>query len=67
MFLKSASIFGSLVVLIALVITLLKVVIGFVGFLAFAIKILILLAFLGVFASVGIMLYKTWKDKKSNS
>jgi hypothetical protein len=28
---------------------------------------LILLAFLGVFASVGIMLYKTWKDKKSNS
>jgi hypothetical protein len=67
MFLKAASIFGSIVVLIALVITLLKTIIGFVGFLAFAVKVLIILAFLGVFASVGILIYKTWKDKKKNT
>ena len=37
MFVKAASIFGSLVVLIALAIALMKTLIGFVGFLALAI------------------------------
>ena len=41
MFFKAASIVGSLLLVIALVIALLKALIGFVGFLAFAIKLII--------------------------
>ena len=64
MFFKAASIVGSLLVVIALVIALLKALIGFVGFLAFAIKLIIVLAFLTLFASVGFMLFRTWQQRQ---
>jgi hypothetical protein len=63
MFVKAASIVGSLLAILALVIVLLKTLIGFVGFLAFAVKLMILFAFLGLFAFVGCMLYKSWREK----
>ncbi len=64
MFFKAASIVGSLLVVIALVIALLKALIGFVGFLAFAIKLIIVLAFLALFCAVGFMLFRTWQQKQ---
>jgi hypothetical protein len=38
--------------------------IGFVGFLAFAIKLIIVLAFLALFAFVGMMLFRSWQHKQ---
>ena len=67
MFVKAASVFGSLLVLIALAITLMKTLIGFVGFLAFALKIVIVLAFIGVFAAVGFMILRAWQSKKNSN
>ncbi len=62
--LKAASVFGSLLVVIALVIALLKALIAFVGFVSLAIKIIIVLAFLALFAGVGFMVFRAWQDKK---
>lgn len=64
MFLKAASVLGSLMVVIALAITLLKALIGLVGFIAVALKIIIVLAFVAVFAAVGFMLFKAWQSKQ---
>ena len=67
LFVKGASIIGSLLVIIALVITLLKVLIGFVGFLAMAVKIIILLAFLFLLAGVGFMVLRTWQENRKRT
>ena len=63
MFLKGAGIIGSLLVLIAMVITLVKTLIGFIGFLSFAIKLIILFAFLALFIAVGLMILKSMKAR----
>jgi len=63
MFLKGAGIIGSLLVLIAMVITLVKTLIGFIGFLSFAIKLIILFAFLALFMAVGLMILKSMKAR----
>ena len=63
MFLKGAGIIGSLLVLIAMVITLVKTLIGFIGFLSFAIKLIILFAFLALFIAVGLMILKSIKAR----
>ncbi len=60
---KGASLLGGLLVVIALVITLLKTLIGFVGFLALALKIIIVIAFLFLLASVGFMVFRAWQSK----
>lgn len=64
--LKASSIIGSILVIIGLVIALLEAVIGFVGFLALAIKVLIVLVFLAVFASVGFLIFRTWQNRRTN-
>ena len=63
MFLKGAGIIGSLLVLIAMVNTLVKTLIGFIGFLSFAIKLIILFAFLALFIAVGLMILKSMKAR----
>jgi hypothetical protein len=65
-FMKGAGIVSSILVIIALVITLLKAVIGFVGFLALAVKILIVIVFIGVFASVAFLIFRAWQDRRRN-
>jgi len=67
MFVKAASIGGSILVLIALVIALLKSLIAFVGFISLAIKIIIVLAFLALFAAVGFMVLRAWQDRQKNA
>jgi hypothetical protein len=64
---KGAGVIGSLLVIIALVITLLKAVIGFVGFLALVVKIGLILAFLAVFAAVGFMILRSWQEHKKTA
>lgn len=66
-FIKGAGIVSSILVIIALVITLLKALVSFVGFLALAIKILIVIVFIGVFASVGFMIFRAWQDRQRNA
>jgi uncharacterized protein YqhQ len=51
--LKAAGKWGSVFVILALVISLLKQIIAFIGFLTFAIKILVVLAFIALFLGVG--------------
>lgn len=57
---------GSLLVLLALVIALVKQIIAFIGFLTFAIKAVIVLAFVALILAVGIMIFKAWsKNRRS--
>lgn len=57
---------GSLLALIALVIALVKSLIAFVGFLTFAIKAIIVLAFIIVIVGVGFLILKAWNSSKSH-
>ena len=62
--LKAAGVGGSILVMIALVITLLKALVGFVGFISLAIKIVIVLAFLAVFAGVGFLIFRGYQNSR---
>ncbi|HSI88357.1 MAG TPA: hypothetical protein VK918_04820 [Pyrinomonadaceae bacterium] len=55
---KAAGKWGSILVIITLVITLLKQLIALIGFLTGAIKLLIILAFVAVIVGVGFLILK---------
>lgn len=63
--LKAAGIGGSILVLIALAIALLTKLIAFIGFITWAVKVLIVVVFIVVIASVGFMLLKSWQAKRN--
>ena len=63
-FLRAAGWGGSLLIIIALIITLLKQMIAFIGFVTFAIKIVVILAFAAVIIFVGLMILKGFKEKR---
>ena len=64
--LRAAGWGGSLLVIIALIITLLKQLIAFIGFITFAFKILIILAFAAVFVAVGLLVLKGFKNSRKH-
>jgi hypothetical protein len=64
MFLKAAGIGGSILVILALVIYLLKTIIAFVAFLTGAIKIMIVLAFVFMLVGVGFMVLRGLSDRR---
>lgn len=64
MLLKAAGIGGSLLVVIALVIALLKTVISFIAFLTGAVKLLIILVFIALIVGIGYMLLKSWNESR---
>ena len=64
LWLKAAGKWGSILVIITLVITLLKQLIAFIGFLTFAIKILVVLAFVALILSVGVMVLRTMQKNR---
>lgn len=64
MFMKAAGIGGSILALIALLIVLVKSLIAFVGFVTTAIKVLIIIVFVGLFLGVGYLILKSIADKK---
>lgn len=61
---KAAGKWGSIMVIIAMIITLLKQLIAFVGFITVAIKILVILAFVLVIGGVGFLMIKSWNDTR---
>jgi len=65
LWLKATGKWGSIFAIFALVITLLKQIIAFIGFLTFAIKILVVLAFVALFVGVALLVFKTWKGSQS--
>ena len=62
--LKAGGIGGSILVILALVIYLLKAVISFIAFRTGAIKILIVLAFVVLLVGVGLMVLRGLKDRR---
>ena len=66
MFLRAAGWGGSLLVIIALVITLLKQLITFIGFITFAFKIIIVLAFIAVIGTVGFLVLKGFQNSRKH-
>ena len=64
--LKGAGIGGSIVVILALVIYLLKTLIAFIAFLTGAIKIIIILAFVALIVGVGLMVFKGFFGRRSS-
>jgi hypothetical protein len=62
--LKAGGIGGSILVILALVIYLLKTLIAFIAFLTGAIKILIVLGFVVLLVGVGLMVLRGLKDRR---
>lgn len=56
---------GSLLVLLALIIALVKQIIAFIGFLTFAIKAAIVLAFVALILGVAVMIFRTWSKNRA--
>jgi len=55
---------GTVFAILALVVTLLKQIIAFIGFLTFAIKILVILAFVTLIVGVGFMVIRSWNANR---
>jgi phosphotransferase system glucose/maltose/N-acetylglucosamine-specific IIC component len=62
--LKGTGIGGSIIVILALVIYLLKTLIAFIAFLTGAVKIMIILAFVALIVGVGLMVLKGLRDRR---
>ena len=63
---KAAGKWGSILVIIALIITLLKNLIAFIGFLTLAFKVLIFLLFAAVIIGVGYLILRGISEKRRN-
>lgn len=57
--LKAAGKWGSVLVILALIVTLLKQVIAFVGFLTMAIKFIVVIAFVALIVGIGFAILRT--------
>ncbi|HQU83728.1 MAG TPA: hypothetical protein PKY59_11405 [Pyrinomonadaceae bacterium] len=64
--LKAGGVLATILAILALVITLLKQVIAFIGFLTMAFKVLIVLAFVVVIAGVGFLVFRGFQNSKKN-
>ena len=62
--LKATGVGGSVLVILALIITFLKQIIAFIGFLTMAIKLLVILVFIALLAAIGFMILKSWNAKR---
>ncbi len=67
---KAAGKWGSILALVALVITLVKSLIALVGTIMFAVKAVIVLAFIALFLGVAMLVFRSWSEgnrRKSES
>jgi len=63
--LKAATgIVGSILVIVALVIAVLKGLLALIAFITTAIKIIVILAFVAVFIGIGLMAFRTWQSSR---
>lgn len=65
-FFKATGIVSTIAIILALVITLLKQIIGFIGFLTLAIKVLVVLVFVVLFIGVGVLVLRSFKERRKN-
>ncbi|MGC2237798.1 MAG: hypothetical protein WA584_16660 [Pyrinomonadaceae bacterium] len=61
---KATGVVGSVLVILALVIAFLKQIIAFIGFLTFAIKILVVIVFVALFIGVGLLVLRAFNDRR---
>lgn len=61
---KAAGKWGIIFVILGLIVTLLKQVIAFIGFLTGAIKILVVLVFAALFLFVALLVFRAWQDNR---
>jgi hypothetical protein len=62
--LRAAGKWGSVFAILALIVTLLKQIIGFIAFLTTAIKLLAFLIFAALFLGIGLMIFRSWSSKR---
>ena len=63
---QSDSKWSVIFVILSLIVTLLKQIITFIGFLTTILKVGVVLLFVAVFLGIGLMLLRTWKSGQSN-
>lgn len=66
LFLKATGVIGTIMVILALVITLLKQIIAFIGIISFVAKAFVVLAFVTVFLLVGLMVLRTYQNNRKS-
>lgn len=64
LFLKATGVIGTIMVILALIITLLKQIIAFIGIISFVVKAIVILAFVTVFLVVGLMAFRTFQNNR---
>lgn len=64
--LKATGVIGTIMVILALVVTLLKQIIAFIGIISFVVKAAVVLAFVSVFLIVGLMVLRTFRENRKN-
>ena len=62
----AAGIIGSILAIIALVIAVLKGILGLISFITLAIKIAVIGLFVAVFIIIGLMVFRTFRDKRKS-
>ena len=65
-FIRAAGIVSTIFVILALVITLLKQIIAFIGFLTLAIKVLVVIVFVVLFIGIGLMVLRSFNERRKN-
>ncbi len=55
---------GSIFVIFALIISLLKQIIAFIGFLTTAIQVLVVLVFVALFLGVGLLVFRAFRERQ---
>ena len=64
--LKATGVISTIMVILALVVTLLKQIIAFIGIISFVVKAAVVLAFVSVFLIVGLMVLRTFRENRKN-
>jgi hypothetical protein len=64
MWMKATGGIGSILVLVALLITFLKQLIALIGFIAVAFKIVVFLVFAALILGIGFMLLRAWNESR---
>ncbi len=62
--LKATGVGGSVLVILALIITFLKQIIAFIGFLTMAIKFIVIIVFVALLVAIGFIVLKSFNTKR---
>lgn len=65
-FVRAAGIVSTIFIILTLIITLLKQIIAFIGFLTMAIKVLVVIVFVLLFIGVGLLALRSLNERRKN-